>query len=47
MSSREKVLEHFRNPEVKNLLSQNIEKYRKTDGILTVTDSTGKPLSGV
>ena len=47
MSSREKVLEHFRNPEVKNLLSQNIEKYRKTDGILTVTDATGKPLSGV
>lgn len=47
MSSREKVLEHFRNPEVKNLLSQKIEKYRKTDGILTVTDSTGKPLSGV
>ena len=47
MSSREKVLEHFRNPEVKNLLSHNIEKYRKTDGILTVTDSTGKPRSGV
>ena len=47
MNEREKVLEHIRNPEVKSLLNENIERHRKTEGVLTVTDQTGKPIPGV
>ena len=47
MNRRENVLEHIRNPEVKKMLNQNIEKHRKAEGIVTVTDANGKPLAGV
>ena len=47
MNRRENVLEHIRNPEVQKMLNENIEKHRKAEGIVTVTDANGNPLSGV
>lgn len=47
MSEREKVLVHFRNPEIQTMLQERIEKYRKADGVLTVLDQEGKPAAGV
>lgn len=47
MNRRENVLEHIRNPEVQKMLNENIEKHRKAEGIVTVTDANGKPISGV
>lgn len=46
MSEREKILEHFRNPEVRAMLQDNIEKYRKGNGTVTVLDAEGKPVAG-
>lgn len=45
MNNREKVLEHIRNPETREFLNGNIEKYRKGSRILTVTDASGNALS--
>ena len=47
MWEREKVLEHFRNPEIREMLQENIEKYRKGRGTVTVLDAEGKPVAGV
>ena len=47
MNRRKNVLEHIRNPEVQKMLNENIEKHRKAEGIVTVTDANGKPISGV
>ena len=47
MSERERVLEHFRNPEMRAKLQENIERYRKGNGTLTVVDAQGNPVSGV
>ncbi len=46
MSEREMVLEHFRNPEVRAMLQDNIEKHRKGNGTVTVLDAIGKPVAG-
>ncbi len=46
MYEREKVLEHIRNPEAKAMLEERIAKYRKGDGVLTVTDENGRAISG-
>lgn len=46
MNERWKVLEKFeKQPEVmEKLVPENIEKYRKGDGVITVCDSNGKPI---
>lgn len=46
MREREKVLEHFRNPEVRAMLQENIEKHRKGKATVTVLDAEGKPVAG-
>lgn len=47
MSERERVLENFRNPEIRAKLQGNIERYRKGKGVLSVIDAQGNPVSGV
>ena len=43
------MLQHFENNRdwVEERVASGIENYRKTYGILTVTDRDGKPISGV
>ncbi len=44
MSERRKVLEHFENKAWQKKIAENIEKYRKGDAKILVTDQNGKPI---
>lgn len=46
MNERERVLVHFRNPEVRAMLQESIEKHRKGKAAVTVLDAGGKPVAG-